>query len=407
MRLIKQSIDRDGSGIVTLFPEEPEDMWFAYNLIRPQDSLRASALRRVTTESATGSTSSTRVHINLTISVTGLDFDTQASQLHVSGRIAEETKYTKVGQFHTLDLELNRNFTLEKHEGWDSVARALVKEACDPVKSADVWAVVMQEGLANIAVLTGHRTVHRHKIETIVPKKRGTGRQADHDKALKRFFQIILDTLLRQLDLAESRPILLASPGFTAQAFQKFVIDFATRTGNKPLLAQKKNLVVVHSASGYMHSLEEVLKSPEVLARLKDTKYARETKLMEDFKTMLRKDDGRAWYGPKEVKKAVEKGAVGRGGGVLLISDSLFRAQDIPTRKRWVSLVDKVKEVEGGEVRVLSSTHESGKSLENLGGIAAILTFPLDDLDSDEESDDSESGDDQPTNEITNGRSRE
>lgn len=26
MRLIKQNIERDGSGTVTLFPEEPEDM---------------------------------------------------------------------------------------------------------------------------------------------------------------------------------------------------------------------------------------------------------------------------------------------------------------------------------------------------------------------------------------------
>lgn len=390
MRLIKQSIDRDGSGNVTLLPEEPEDMWFAYNLIRPNDLLRASAIRRVTTESSTGSTSSTRVHMNLTISVTGLDFDTQASQLHVSGRITEETKYTKVGQFHTLDLELNRNFSLEKHQGWDSVARALVKEACDPVKIADTWAVVMQEGLANIAVLTGHRTVHRHKIEIAVPKKRGTGRQGDHDKALEKFFQTTLDTLLRHLDLSDPKPILLASPGFTAQSFQKYIFDFATRTGNKPLLAMRGNLIVVHSASGYMHSLEEVLQSPEVLARLKDTKYARETKLMEDFKLLLRKDDGRAWYGPSEVEKAVEKGAVGRGGGVLLISDSLFRAQDVMTRRRWVALVDKVRGVEGGEVRVLSSTHESGKALANLGGIAAILTFPLDDLDSDEDSESEE-----------------
>lgn len=182
MRLIKQSIDRDGSGSMALLPEEDEDMWFSYNLIRPSDLLRASAVRRVTTESATGSTSSTRVHINLLISVEKLDFDTQSAQLHVSGRIVEETKYTKVGQYHTLDLELNRNFTLQKKEGWDSVARELVREACDPVKSADVWAVVMQEGLAHLAVLTGHRTVLRQKVEMTVPKKRGTGKQGDHDK---------------------------------------------------------------------------------------------------------------------------------------------------------------------------------------------------------------------------------
>jgi protein pelota len=85
------------------------------------------------------------------------------------------------------------------------------------------------------------------------------------------------------------------------------------------------------------------------------------------------------------VERAVEKGAVGRGGGVLLISNALFRAQNVAERKRWVRLVDRVREVEGGEVRVLSSQHESGKRLEGLGNVAAILTFPLEDLDEEEE----------------------
>lgn len=385
MRLVKQSLERDGSGTITLCPTEPEDMWHTYNLIRPTDTLRASALRRVTTESSTGSTSSTRIHTTLTIRVTGLDFDPQSAQLHVSGRITEETKFTKVGQYHTLDLELNRNFTLEKAEGWDSVARELVKEVCDPVKSSEAWAVVMEEGLANICVLTGSRTVLRQRVEGKVPRKRGGLAQGDHDKGMGKFFQTVLDMLLRQIDLSESRPVLLASPGYTAQNFQKFALETATRTGNKALLAQKANFVVVHSSSGHLYALNEVLGSPEVLAKLKDTKYARETKLMDDFMTMLRKDDGRAWYGPREVEQAAEQGAVGRGGGVLLISDSLFRAQDVGIRRRWVRLVDKVRDGDGGELRVLSSEHESGKKLEGLGGIAAILTYPLNDLDEDDE----------------------
>ncbi len=134
-----------------------------------------------------------------------------------------------------------------------------------------------------------------------------------------------------------------------------------------------------------MHSLAGVLASAPVLTKLADTKYARETALMDSFFTMLRKDDGRAWYGPLEVETAVEKGAVGRGGGVLLISNALFRSQDPSERKRWVTLVDRVRDVEGGEVRILSSLHESGKRLEGLGNVAAILTFPLEDLDEDED----------------------
>lgn len=191
--------------------------------------------------------------------------------------------------------------------------------------------------------------------------------------------------------MTESKPILLASPGFTAAAFLKFILETATRSGNKALLSQKANFIIVHASSGHLHALNEVMQSPEVLVRLKDTKYARETKLMDEFMTFLRKDDGRAWYGPKEVELAAEKGALGKGGGVLLISDALFRAQDIGVRRRWVRLVDRVRDVEGGEVRVLSSEHESGRRLEGLGGIAAILTFPIEDLDEDLEDEETES----------------
>jgi protein pelota len=383
MRLIKQNIERDGSGTVSLFPEEPEDMWHAYNLIATNDLLRASTIRRVVSESATGSTSSNRVHITLLIRVTSIDFDPQAGQLHVSGRVVEENKWVKVGAFHTLDLELQRNFTLEKSEGWDSVALDVVREAIKEDKEGTVPAVVMQEGLANICLITEHQTILKQRVETGIPRKR-SGRSADHDKGIVRFYEVVLETLKRHVDITLPRPLLLASPGFTAAGFQKYIIDEATRKGEKAVLANKSNFVVVHSSSGHLHSLNEVLKSTEVLTKLKDTKYAKETRYMDDFMTMLRKDDGRAWYGPTEVEKAVEKGAVGRGGGVLLISNALFRSQEIGIRKRWVTLVDKVKE-EGGDARVLSSDHESGKRLEGLGGIAAILTFPLDDLDEGDE----------------------
>ncbi|KAF4630483.1 hypothetical protein G7Y89_g7656 [Cudoniella acicularis] len=399
MRLIKQNIERDGSGTVTLLPEEPEDMvhgilysgssrlttfsqWHAYNLIAPTDLLRASAIRRVVTESATGSTTSTRVHTTLLVRVTGIEFDPQAGQLHVSGRVAEENKWVKSGSYHTLDLELQRNFTLEKAEGWDSVALDVVREAVKQDKEGTVPAVVMQEGLANICLITEHQTVLKQRVEAGIPRKR-SGRSTEHDKGLTKFFQLTLETLLRHVDITQPRPLLLASPGFTAAGFQKYIIEEATRTSNKAILGNKSNFVVVHSSSGHLHSLNEILKSAPVLSKLKDTKYAKETRYMDDFMTMLRKDDGRAWYGPSEVEKAVEKGAVG-GGGVLLINNSLFRSQEIGTRKRWVALVDKVRE-SGGEVKILSSDHESGKRLEGLSGIAAILTFPLEDLDEEDE----------------------
>lgn len=383
MRLIKQNIEHDGSGTATLFPEEPEDMWHAYNLIAAGDQLRASAIRRVTSESTTGSTSSHRVHTNLLIIVRSLDFDPQAGQLHVSGQVAEENKWVRVGAFHTLDLELHRNFTIEKKDGWDSVALDALREAVKEEKEGAIPAIVMQEGIANICLITEYQTILKQRIETSVPKKRA-GRSGDHEKAIVKFYETCFETLKRQFDLTQPRPLLIASPGFIAAGFQKFIVGEAMRTGNRPLLENKKNLVTIHCSSGHLHSLNEVLKSAEVMEKLKNTKYAKETRLMDTLMELLRKDDGRAWYGGDEVEKAVYQGAVGRGGGTLLINHCLFRSEDIGVRKRWVALVDKVKE-DGGDVRILSSDHESGKRLEGLGNIGAILTYPLYDLDEEEQ----------------------
>lgn len=300
-----------------------------------------------------------------------------------------------MGQHHTLDLELNRKFTLEKADGWDSVALEMLKEACDTDRKAELWAVVLGEGTANICMITEHQTILRQHIEVSVPRKRKGGADG-HTKGMDKFFATTLSTLLRQIDLAGTQhgktlPLLLASPGFVAQAFLQYMKAEATRTTNKPLLALVPSVIIAHASSAHVHALSDILSSPAITTKLSDTKYARETALMDKFLTLMRQDDGRAWYGPREVERAVDKGGVGRGGGVLMINNALFRAQNVAERRRWVRLVDRVREVEGGEVRVFSSLHESGKRLEGLGNVAAILTYPIEDLD--EEGDDEREAD--------------
>ncbi|KAE8841095.1 hypothetical protein PTNB85_04494 [Pyrenophora teres f. teres] len=392
MKLLKSQIEqKTGAGFVTLLPEEAEDMWHAYNLVQEHDQIRAKAVRRVSKTSEAGSTSSQRIALDLTITVTSTDFDIGSEQLHVSGRVAKENEHVKLGQHHTLDLELNRKFTLEKADGWDSVALQQLKEACDTANKAELWSVVLGEGTANICMITEHQTILRQRIEVSVPRKRKNGVDG-HSKGMDRFFSTTLATLLRQIESTNTTPcktlpVLLASPGFVATAFLTYIKAEATRTTNKTLMALIPNITIAHSSSAHVHSLNEVLSSPAITNKLSNTKFARETALMDQFNTLVRLDDGRAWYGPREVERAVAKGAVGRGGGVLLINNQLFRAQNVQERRRWVKLVNQVRDVEGGEVRVLSSLHESGKRLEGLGNVAAILTYPLEDLD-EEDADD-------------------
>lgn len=67
--------------------------------------------------------------------------------LHVSGKVTSENEHVKKGAFHTLDLEIGRDFTIIKGEGeWDSVARERIKEMTEPGRGADVGAIVCGEG---------------------------------------------------------------------------------------------------------------------------------------------------------------------------------------------------------------------------------------------------------------------
>jgi protein pelota len=92
----------------------------------------------------------------------------------------EENKFVKMGAYHTLDLELHRPFTIEK-ECWDVIHLERIQDASDVSKRADIAAIVLQEGLAQVCLVTENMTIVKQRIESNVPKKR-RGTTTDHDK---------------------------------------------------------------------------------------------------------------------------------------------------------------------------------------------------------------------------------
>ena len=380
MKLLSKYIDKKNTGSFTMVAEEAEDMWHAYNLINKEDKLRSSSIRRIKTETSSGLTSTSRVHFTLTIMVKSLDFDTQASVLRVKGTNIEENQYIKMGAYHTIDLEVNQKFTITKNE-WDTVSLERIEEACDPNKTADLAAVIMQEGLANVCLITPSMTLVKAKIEMNIPRKR-KGFCANHDKSMDKFYERIIQALLTHINFDVVRAIIIASPGFLKDQFFSFMNSYATKTSNKTLADSRQKFILVHSASGFKHSLKEIFDDPDLAPRLSDTKALSEIKALDSFYQMLKNEPSRAFYGFKHVEKANEADAI----DVLLISDSLFRSKELSERKKYVNIVDKVKENKG-QVRIFSSLHVSGEQLMQLTGIAAILRFPMNELEDDELSD--------------------
>ncbi|CAG8567323.1 11734_t:CDS:10 [Dentiscutata heterogama] len=378
MKLVKKRIEKDRSGFVELYPEELEDMWHVYNLISIGDNLKATTIRRVQNESSTGSVESQRIRLTLTISVDDIDFDPQGGLLRIKGRNIVENKYVKMGMYHTIDLELNRNFTLFKAE-WDIIALERIEEACDITKQADVAAVVLQEGLANVCLVTQHMTIVRQRIEHPIPRKR-KGFVTNYEKGLQKFYDQVLQAILRHVNFEIIKVIILASPGFVKDQLREYIFAEALKQDIRSLLENKSKFILIHCSSGHKHSLQEVLQDPAVQSQLTDTKFAREIVALDKFFKMLNDDPDRAFYGWDHVRKAEERGAI----GTLLLSDELFRSADIPTRKKYINLVESVRSI-GGKVLIFSSLHVSGEQLNQLTGVAAILNFPLPDIELEED----------------------
>ena len=133
--------------------------------------------------------------------------------------------------------------------------------------------------------------------------------------------------------------------------------------------------LAVHASSSYKPALKEVMGDPTVQQRIADTKAAREARALQGFFDMMSRDPSRAFYGPGHVFAAAEMGAV----QTLLISDAVLRARTVPARRRYLALLDEVQG-SGGEVHVLSAAHPSGEQLGRITGLAAVLRFPLPEL---------------------------
>jgi len=169
--------------------------------------------------------------------------------------------------------------------------------------------------------------------------------------------------------------------------FAEYMFAQAVKLEQKVLIENKSKFLLVHASSGFKHSLQEVLSDPAISSRLSDTKATSEVRALESFYTMLQNEPERAFYGIDHVERANEMLAI----ETLLVTDNLFRSTNLTERKRFVNLVESVRD-NNGDAKIFSSLHVSGEQLSLLSGVAAILRFPLPDLldefgDSDSDSD--------------------
>lgn len=141
-----------------------------------------------------------------------------------------------MGAYHTLDLELNRKFQLQKPE-WDSIFLERIDMACDITQNADLGAVIMQEGLAHLCLINSSMTLVRSKIDVNIPRKR-KGNVSQHEKGLAKFYESVMQGIIRHINFDIVKCVLIASPGFVKDQFFDYMIEQAIKTDNKVIMVR-------------------------------------------------------------------------------------------------------------------------------------------------------------------------
>lgn len=315
---------------------------------------------------ASGATDSQRVRLTLEVVVEDIEFDPVSGRLRLRGKNVLENPHVRLGSYHTLELEKNRQFSLTKC-CWDKIHFDILKTAQDPTAAADVAAIVMQEGLAHICLVTPSMTHVRQRVQQNIPRK-GHAALFGHDKAvrhapirgdscltygcaqIKSFYEKCLVAVRQHVDFSVVKCVLIAGPGFVKDEFLEYCMQEAVRRDAREIIENKGKFLVTHASSGHKHSLQEALAQPTVSARLADTKAAGEIRALAEFNAMMATDEDRAFYGPNHVARAAAMGAI----QTLLILDELFRSKDVVARRKWVDMTEEV-EAAGGTVFVFSS----------------------------------------------------
>jgi len=344
MRVLKKNL-RGDDGEITLLPESLDDLWHLQHLISRGDLVFAQTHRKVATIADKARPEKMeRKKVRLGIKVEDIEFHIYSNWLRLHGVIKSGID---IGSYHTLNIEIGTELSILKYH-WRPDLLARIDEAVAETNRPRVVLALVEEGEATIGVL------RQFGVQMAAEIRAGSGKgdSVDHRAA---FFQEVARSM--ENAAGESAQIILAGPGFAKEDLKK-VID-----ASFPDMARR---ITMDDASSIGRSgFQEVLRRGAVKAVLESSRIAQEAKLIEDLFREIA-TNGKAAYGQKEVRAAINYGAVEH----LLVLDELVRRGYLEEAMREVTNAR-------GKVVIFSSEFEPGDRLRSLGGVAALLRFKI------------------------------
>jgi protein pelota len=292
------------------------------------------------------------------VTVENVAWDKFLDKLRVHGLICHAPDIIPTGAHHTISVALNQPVTIVKKQ-WPKHALDRLVRASETEKPMLIIAID-DEGFA-VAETKQYGVELKVEERMKLPGKREAEKRSS---ATNEFFKRALNSL-NQLWISEHNPIVILGVGFVKNDFAKYLQDNAGEMAKAVADVKSVN-------NGGVSGIYEALRSGVLLRAAKQMRIVEETEVMEEVMKRLGKGEATVAYGVADVENATAMGAVEK----LVLADTMLR-ETSDEQRLWLEKLMRGVERKAGSVTVVSTEHEAGAKLLGLGGIAALLRFPV------------------------------
>ncbi len=341
-------------GIVKLVPENQDDLWILYSIIKPGDIVKAQTTREIKGEHGGGSR---RIPMTLAVQVKTLEFQPFTERLRIRGVVVEgPEKYGVKGHYHTLNIETGRPIIIVK-EHWPAYIVKRILKASAP--RGRLLLVALDYDEAKIALL-GEQGVK--SIYTGYSSLGGKRSPEDYERNLEAYLDEAATRIVEAVEREGAGAVIIASPGGLAERLRRKLVDRGLRA----------MVIVDHVSIGGDPGIRELIHRDSVREAIKELSLVKAARILEEFKRRIVKEPDLVAYGLKEVEVAVSLNAVDK----ILVHESLLRTYDEEIRERIDRLLDDAYR-RGAEIVIVPRNSDISNEVEAFTGLIALLRYKL------------------------------
>jgi len=348
MKILSQNVKK---GIVTVKIENPDDLWHLKTIIDEGDRVKGKTYRKIKLGQEDSKQIVVKKPVTITIIVDKIEFSKFSQELRVLGKVEQGPEDVPSGSHHSFSLEEGSMITILKTK-WYAYQLDRINEA---QKKFDEILIAVHDREHVIFALLNPQGIH------MLAEIKGDVQKKFVESSSGSFYHQISNQLQQYFDKYNQPRTIVASPAFFKEEVFKELSDEV-----------KKSVTLASVSQVSKEVFDELLKRPELQDVLKQDRLSKEAIVVEEVLKEMSMQ-GLVAYGTESIRVSVQAGAV----KTLIITDNtITQARENDTFDEIEKLFKTVEQMKG-KVFIIHGDTDSGKQIEGIGGMAALLRYKM------------------------------